>query len=117
MAGPGVTPDNCYGLWIGPPDDFSLIYRDGMQAPGVWPGRGVQAIWGDTPLTTLDSSRSRPARGPGTTSSNRVGHWLGAAGSLELISRDGDPAPLFGPGVFWRLVAVVKQHQRRRRRE
>ncbi|MBP9027583.1 MAG: hypothetical protein KBH81_15725 [Phycisphaerae bacterium] len=42
--------------------------------------------------------------GPGVGSSNGRGHWLGAPGELTLVSRDGDPAPFFGPGVTWKNV-------------
>jgi hypothetical protein len=45
-------------------------------------------------------------RGTGVTSANDGGHFMGGPETLTKISREGDPAEPFGPGVTWKAVCL-----------
>lgn len=104
LDGPGITTYNDRAFWIGTADNFSLVYRDGMQAPGCPPG---VVFWGQNSTVFNDPGEINfggTLTGPGVTSANRRAHCAGSSGELRLICRDSDPAPFFGPGVTWKTV-------------
>ena len=105
LAGPGVTGANDRARWIGTRDNLELVYREGMQAPGCEPG---------VVFTSADSIVHNDAGqigfrgsliGPGVTSENDMGHWLGGPGTLTKIARMGDQVPEMADGVTWMTVA------------
>ncbi len=99
LTGPGVGLTNDDGLWIGAPGSIALVAREGDPAPGM--GTGVNfsgslfGTVGDDGHVGLAGSAS----GVGVTTANNEGVWSNRSGSLELIVREGDPAPGTEPGV------------------
>jgi hypothetical protein len=103
LAGPGVPEDRVY--WIGTRDNLELVYRDGMQAPGC--DEGV-VFRGESYLVHNDAGQVAfrgSLQGPGVSSANDSGRWLGGPGTLAKIVRRGDPVPSMGEGVTWKSVA------------
>ncbi len=101
LTGPGVDSSNNQGIWVGSPGALLLVARQGQQAPGLGPGVVFSRIFvgdefdqqGHYIVTALLS-------GPGISDGNDTGIWVGAPGALQLLVREGDPAPGAGPGVF-----------------
>ncbi len=100
VAGPGVNETNDHAMWVGPRDGLQLVWREGMPAPGT--ESGVTFDWAD--LVVFNDAGEVAFRGglegPGIDDSNDVGRWLGGPGGLQLVTRAGDPAPGFPPGVM-----------------
>ncbi len=105
LAGPGVTGGNDRARWIGTRDHLELVYRDGMQAPGCEPG----VLFAGASYIAHNDAGQFSFRGlligPGVTSGNNLGHWLGGPGTLAKITRKGDQVPGMDPGVTWATVA------------
>jgi hypothetical protein len=104
VAGPGVSSLNDSAVWIGPPDDLALVYRDGMPAPGC--AVGVTFAYGDLFVHNDFGQVSFRGglRGTGVTSANDQGLWFGTAGALMRLAREGDPAPFMPAGVTWKTA-------------
>lgn len=92
LAGDGVTENNDRGHWIGTPDNFTLLAREGDAAPG---------IGGDAELANLAligaNDRGHAlfygrVRGEGIDETNQSALWLtdDEAGELHLLVRAGD---------------------------
>ena len=105
LAGPGVTGTNDRARWIGTRDNLELVYREGMQAPGCETG----VVFGGADFIVHNDAGQIGFRGsltgPGVTSENDVGRWLGGPGTLTKIARTGDPVPGMAEGVTWKTVA------------
>jgi hypothetical protein len=104
LGGPGVTTDNDRVFWTGDREGLGLAYREGMPAPGL--PAGIILIGMDYPAH--DDAGQLGFRGflqgPGITSANYCGHWLGPPGALAKTARESEPADMFGPGVTWKTV-------------
>jgi hypothetical protein len=98
------------GLWINADGTWRTIAARGVKAPGTPPGvvfdAGTSlAFFG--PVDRWDVNEHGVAvlngylGGPGIVETNDEGLWLGAAGALSLIAREGAPAPGQGEGVVW----------------
>jgi hypothetical protein len=74
----------------------------GAPAPGI-PGAVFQAL--SPPRSAYDGRLLFEATvtGGGVTAENDEGVWIGGPGSLDLLLREGDPAPGVPGGVFGRL--------------
>jgi hypothetical protein len=107
VAGEGVTEWNDRCVWIGPPDDLHLVYRDDMQAAQCPEG----VLYRSADLFSFNDlgevAFRAVLRGTGVTSANDGGHFMGGPGTLTKISREGDPAEPFGPGVTWKAVSLA----------
>lgn len=104
LAGLGVTPDNDEGVWAGTPGSLVLVAREGDPAPGTPAGVTFGLIFsGGQTLLSPDGRVAMAARltGPGVTSANDQGFWVGPPGALALVAREGDPAPGAPPGAVY----------------
>jgi hypothetical protein len=106
LAGPGITYLNSSAVWIGSPDDLTLVYRDGMQAPGCATGVTFWSGAGFTHNDIRQVSFCGGLRGPGVTSANDGGHWSGAPGALSLVAREGDRVFGMPTDITWRLAGT-----------
>ncbi len=99
LAGPGIGGTNFDGLWAGIDGDIQLVARRGDPAPGT--GDGVQ--FGGFPSYTFFVNASGVVAfvaslvGSGVNGSNDRGVWMGRAGEIELVAREGNPIPI-APG-------------------
>ncbi len=100
ITGPGVVPwVNDLGLWSGQAGSLALAARTGDPAPGA----GSDARFSDIGSAVVNRNgvvafRAQIA-GAGVDSSNDTGIWWGVPGNLQLIAREGDPAPGMPFGV------------------
>ncbi len=105
LRGIGVSIFEDEGIWVGSPDNVRLLAREGDQAPGT--PSGVTFIGIPQSAIRLNNAGqvafSSVVRGAGVTSANDRGIWFGSlAANLELVAREGDPAPGTDPGVVFR---------------
>jgi hypothetical protein len=99
LTGAGVSDANNIGLWSGAPGGVALLARTGDQAPGTAAGVNYAGL-GDPIINDANQSLFVGSlTGPGVTSANDVGIWLGAPGSVALVVREGNPAPGLAAGV------------------
>jgi len=101
VIGPGL-PWGTRAHWMGPRDAPQLAFWEGMPVPGCEDcADGV--ILASVDLISHNDAGQMAFRGrmsgPGIYASNDTGRWIGFAGGLELMHREGQPAPEFGEGV------------------
>ncbi len=107
LAGIGVTSGNNTGRWLGGPGTLTKISRDGDQVPDMDEGvtwkiaAGIVTTTNTPPgLAWGDIAESGDVQGKGVTGDNDCVLFLGDYdGGLQLIAREGDPAPEAGPDV------------------
>ena len=95
--GPGVTNDSRTGIWATEMGMLGLAARAGSQAPGT-DGAVFEFFGGEPVLVTRRGGRvgfvATLVPGVGdATSANDWGVWAGPPGALDLVVREGDPAP------------------------
>ncbi|MCA9230608.1 MAG: hypothetical protein KDA57_08150 [Planctomycetales bacterium] len=106
LSGFGVVDRvNDEGIWTGFSDSLSMVMRLGDQAPGAPPGAKFNKLDYQYPNGFLPNNSGElvfgsALVGSGVDSSNDSGMWLYRGGSLDLVTREGDPAPGQPSGVF-----------------
>jgi hypothetical protein len=105
LQGPAVGPTNSRAIVAGRPDDLQIVARSGDLAPGTL---GSFLYFGNGPVEGYEPPLINAAghaafvallSGPGVTPYNDSGLWAqDPSGQLQLIAREGDPAP--GGGDF-----------------
>jgi hypothetical protein len=105
LTGPGVTTTNGHGLWVWDGTLTRLLARAGDPAPGT--GSGVFFLGLPNDIVPLGFDREAglsavPAtlRGDGVDFFNDDGLWSGDASGLQLLLREGDPAPGTGGALY-----------------
>jgi hypothetical protein len=92
LAGPGVTPANNQGIWIGSPGNLRLLVRQGAPAPGTADGIVFGNLTFSQPAINGAGQVAFSAQlaGPGVTFDNNEGIWVGSsADQLTLYIRKG----------------------------
>lgn len=87
LAGAGVGQANDNSIWIGPPNDYQLVIREGDPAPGL-PGRKIGSLvrgylTNDNGFTAVNDN----VDGVGGVI------WAGTPGDMQLVAAEGQPAP------------------------
>ncbi len=100
LAGPGADTTSNDGVWIGQPGFIALVAREGDPASGMGAGANFSTVFGTVGNDGHVGLRGT-ASGPGVTTANNEGVWSDRSGSLQLIVREGDPAPGTDPGVMF----------------
>ena len=99
LAGPGVGILNDEGSWAGPPSALRLVAREDDPAPGL---PGVRFGF---PFARISESGvvfvSTDLRGAGVSGTSNSSLWTDRSGALELVFREGAPAPLTEPGTIF----------------
>lgn len=110
LAGNGVDATNFWGLWLTSPADPNvpvLVTRGGSQAPGTPAGVNFQYFFAPAVLNNAGQTAVyADLAGSGVDDTNNRGIWLGAGGSLSLVTRMGDQAPGAAPGVTFGLLGA-----------
>jgi hypothetical protein len=85
------------GIWSEGAGNLALIARRGMSAPGTDVNFSILL----DPLISSGGQTAFPAvlSGPGVTVANRAGFWSDASGILQLVAREGSPAPNAADGT------------------
>jgi len=95
---------NRQGIWVGNADSLSLVARQGDKAPGTI-ARTFERFG------LVNSSASGEVAFVGVLDpsdrTNDSGIWVGAAGSLSLLAREGEVAPGTGGEIFASLKTPV----------
>lgn len=97
-----VTQNNDGGIWAGPAGSLVLIAREGDHAPGTPNGVAFSSVWGSPAMNNPGQVAFRNALIPGiggTTLLDDEGLWVGTAGSLTLLGREGFQAPGLSAGI------------------
>lgn len=100
QIGGSVTGDNDSGIWAQNGNSLDLVAREGDQAPGTpagatfWTLLNPPAINIEGETVFVGSLRSGVG---GVTSDNDTGIWVNRNGALELVAREGSPAPGTSP--------------------
>jgi hypothetical protein len=101
LQGPGVTPTNSWGYWIGKPGDVRKVLRAGEEVPGhpgvFWGGGTFLPSISDNGRAVIDINLT----GAGVDASNRSAIVTGAPGEAKMIARAGDQAPGVESGVVY----------------
>lgn len=102
IQGTGVTPATNWGVWEGYPGSFQMLLRSGTQAADAPAGVNYFSLgWGtfvaDNGAFTFTGTMS----GPGVTSANAGALWSGRVGAVEIVARDGNPAPGLPAGIVY----------------
>jgi hypothetical protein len=93
-SGPGLDSTNNRGIWIGSVDGLDLAARTGSAAPGTPDGVVFDRFEGLSRINIADETAFLGVlTGTGVNSSNNRGIWAGPAGAVELVARNGSPAP------------------------
>lgn len=95
--GPGVADGSRTGIWATEAGLLGLAARAGSPAPGT-SGAVFEYFGGEPVLVTRRGGNVGFVGGlvdgvGGVTNDNNMGVWAGPPGSLELVLREGDPAP------------------------
>lgn len=99
----GVTATSDSGIWAEKDGVLNLVVREGESAPGT-PGG---AVFGELSIGRWNSSGDLAFEAPlqtgtgGVTSSNDTGIWANVGNGLQLIAREGSPAPGTPSGVVF----------------
>ena len=104
LAGPGIVEGlNDMATFVGPPGDIRKVLQGGDQAPGLDPGIIIDVSGGRRLGTFLsDNATFRVVAylaGPGVDATNDRAYWTGTRDDLQLVWREGMPAPGTEPGV------------------
>jgi hypothetical protein len=106
LKGPGVVTgenQNLRGIWAGSPGAVRLIAREGDPAAGAPEGvrysvlQSGLRVWNDVGHVAF----SGQVTGAGVSAANDSGLWAGSPGNIQLVARDGSPAPGTGGGVSY----------------
>jgi hypothetical protein len=95
VHGAGVTSENDYGVWAGPPADVQITARHGDQAPGLPTGVNY-SLFVARPTSSGALGIAASLQGEGVNETNSNAAWVGSMApnnQLELIARAGDFAP------------------------
>jgi hypothetical protein len=111
LTGPGIDSNNSETIWVGTPDDLQLLAQEGQPAPGteadtVFDGFACAADTFESPIAPNGKlGFCATLRGPSISgTSNYLGIWDGTPGNLQLLVRDGDPAPGTETGTIFGTV-------------
>jgi hypothetical protein len=88
-------------MWSEGTGTLELISRKGRQAPGTEVGVTFNFFSKPSINAIGQSGFLGGLTGPGVTSENDSGIWVGNADGLSLLVRKGDPAPGIGPNVIF----------------
>jgi hypothetical protein len=93
MEGPGINTTNDQVILHGRPGNLRIVVRDGDLFPQF--GEGVYQRAFSQPLISQTGQIGYEAKldGPGITSSNDDIFWAGPPGALQVVVRQGQPAP------------------------
>ena len=108
LAGPGVTPANNQGIWIGSPGNLRLLVRQGAPAPGTADGIVFGNLTFSQPAINGvgQVAFSAELAGPGVTDDNSQGIWVGSsADQLTLYIRKGGTIAI-APGDERSVIAL-----------
>ncbi len=94
LGGPGITPPNL-GIWRGTPGNLTLVTRTGEPASGTPAGvtYGIIRTFSLRFNAAGQIGFKADLKGPGITTNNGTGFWVGEPGGLALLARTGDAAP------------------------
>jgi len=103
LRGTGVTASNDSGLWAGTPDNIGLVAREGGAVPGV---SGAAFAGMSSPVFNNRGEIAFFAviSGTGVNHTNDVGIWMGPAGGLALVAREGSQAADLPAGTLYGSV-------------
>ena len=104
VTGAGVDPSNDQGIWSEGSGSLGLVARSGAPAPGTPSGVTFREfLFLSTAPVAFNNAGQTAFRawltGDGVDDSNEVGIWSEGSGSLELVARQGSPAPGTPGGV------------------
>jgi hypothetical protein len=97
LTGPELTVADDQGFWAGEPGDLRLVAREGEPAPGL-PGLTF-SIPSGAANEAGDVFMHADLLGPGVDHTNRATIWTDRSGTLQLVLREGDPAPFTENGT------------------
>ena len=105
LTGEGVDGTNNTGRWAGGPGDLTLVTREADPVPGFPEGvvytKVALGLWALNNYYDYcgEMGESFEISGPGITEDNNGILSAGLPEDLQLLAREGDPAPEAGPGV------------------
>ena len=109
----GVTSANQHGLWARTATNIALVAREGSQAPGL--PNGVNFSYsGSNPFDGAEvndagtMSFKAHFAGAGITAANDSAIWTGQPGALQVIVREGAPAPGAPAGFLFGDLSTVR---------
>lgn len=100
IDGPDVDQSNNNVVWIGPSEALEILLREG-DPPFVNDPSILAGTVGSTQLNDAgDATVSVLLSGPGVSSENDAALLFGRPGALNMIAREGEPAPGLANKVF-----------------
>ncbi|MCA9309605.1 MAG: hypothetical protein KDA21_00230 [Phycisphaerales bacterium] len=97
-------------------NNVTTVFLPGEQAPGLDPGVQFSVSDGFSNASPTINDHgvmafTRPLQGTGVNSSNDESAWVGAPGAIQLLAREGDPAPdltgiNYGPLAYTNNITV-----------
>ena len=108
LSGPGITPYNDNGRWLGSPGNWELLHRDGDVTPEFGVGVTIRSATGIGHSLNRHGDKANRIRlqGPGITSAN---DWVLLGGQpepMEVIGREGELVPEAGEGVYVESISA-----------
>lgn len=97
LTGPDVNTFNDQGIWSETVLGLQLVAREGDQAPGAAEGDTFKYL--NRPVTNIAGQAAFRGDLIGVSSGSDGGVWSNGSGTLELVAREGSPAPGTPEGV------------------
>lgn len=98
LIGAGIVEGQNEGLWTHESGVTQLLVREGTQAAGLPAGLTYAGFLAIDVNDAGDAFVASSVLGPGSTQDNDEGFWANRNGTLELLVREGNPAPGL-PGI------------------
>jgi hypothetical protein len=99
LTGSGVDLSNDYGIWSEGGGSLALVARSGSPAAGTASGVVFSGFFPPVLNAAGKVAFKGVLAGTGVSSANDHGLWSEASGSLQLVAREGNPAPGTTSGV------------------
>ena len=105
LIGPDVDNLNDGSIWSEGSGSLAMVAREGSRAPGMEEGVNVLGL---IPGAVLNGAGQTAfvayLIGPGVDQMNNSGVWSEGSGALELVAREGSPAPGTAEGVTFSSI-------------
>lgn len=109
--GTGITDENRRGIWFGVPGStLAPFIRIGTQAPGTPVGAQFGEYFDEVAMNEngqIVFGAFLKVGSGGVTDANRLGIWSNHSGTLQLVARDGSPAPGVPGRTFQASIGVT----------
>lgn len=104
LQGSGVKTNNDTCIWAGQPGSLGIVAREAEGAPGTSKGQVFASFYRPVLNDSGQVAFRATLTGTGVSTQNSIGIWMEGKKGLELVVRQGTPAPDTGSGVNYNVL-------------